>query len=208
MPLSLIKGISKRKLEDILREREKGIFKDYDEFKDRCKEFLNEENIKSLIHSNALNVFKLNHNTMLNNLELSSLEYRKILDDFKIKEFDDLPFNELRNKELEVLGFNILYNDLIVLNRLNEKYNLAGIEFKGFNISGIVSLVKYKVIKTKNNDEMAFLTLSNGKTELDFTLFPERYELYKTLLKESFILINASKGKKGYIINNIKKVEE
>lgn len=208
MPLSLIKGISKRKLEDILREREKGIFKDYDEFKDRCKEFLNEENIKSLIHSNALNVFKLNHNTMLNNLELSSLEYRKILDDFKIKEFDDLPFNELRNKELEVLGFNILYNDLIVLNRLNEKYNLIGIEFKGFNISGIVSLVKYKVIKTKNNDEMAFLTLSNGKTELDFTLFPERYELYKTLLKESFILINASKGKKGYIINNIKKVEE
>ncbi|MFA5692771.1 MAG: DUF655 domain-containing protein, partial [Acholeplasmataceae bacterium] len=208
LPLSMIKGINKNTLNKIIEERDKSLFKSYDDFKSRLSLIISENNLINLINSNALDIFNVNKNTMLNDTSLSSSQYKMFLPDYQRVNYDELKFNQLRENELNSLGLNILYSDELVLNKLNIKYQQKPIEFIGNNIKGIVSLLSYKQIKTKKGDDMAFLTVSNGKENSDFTLFPNEFNKHKNLLENSFILISAQKGRKGYIIDKIEKVEE
>ena len=58
-----------------------------------------------------------------------------------------------------------------------------------------------KVIKTKKNQEMAFLAISDDSGTVDGTLFPDTYEKYKSILIKGAVYL----GKCSAEVRNEKK---
>ena len=49
-----------------------------------------------------------------------------------------------------------------------------------------------RVVRTKNNDRMAFMLASDETSQIDLTLFPKEYEKYKDIDKGSVILVSGN----------------
>ena len=64
-----------------------------------------------------------------------------------------------------------------------------------------------KNIKTKNNEDMAFLRCSDETDSLDFTVFPKNYDLVKKVVKNKVFIIIGEVSKRfdkyQIIVNNI-----
>ena len=170
-------------------------FKDYNDFKQKVSNILNEKYIELLIHGGALDLFEMNHATLLNqnNLEQSGFEF--FLDDYKKTEIKELTFNELKSNELEVLGLNLKYLHDDNLKNFMIKYNLEPINLDQDVIKTIGFIENIKVIQTKNGDEMAFVTFKSNIL-LDLIVFPNVYQLNKQLLDAPYVYIEATKNKK------------
>ena len=208
-PISMIKGISNTVAKEIIKLQP---FKDYTDFKHKAGKIIHEKTIESLIHAGALDVFKLNHSTLLEQNNLGQTGFEAFLDDYKKVELKELDFDQLKSNELEVLGMNLIYDKDQTLIKLNKKYNIKPITLNDQTIQTIGKVESVKIITTKKGDEMAFVSLHNG-IELDLTVFPKTYSNYKSLLDEKYLYIEATKDLKDlksnkYIVNKIKKVKE
>lgn len=207
-PLTMIKGIGLTTAKKIVELQP---FDSYDHFKEKVFKVLNEKSIEILIHANALDVFGLNHKELLDQNNLNQTGFEQFLDDYKKTRLEELPFNTLKEKEIEVLGFNLKYLKDEVLIRLNETHKLKPLSLKEQSIRTIGMIESVKIITTKKGDEMAFVTFSNG-ISLDLTVFPNQYKSYKELLSDTYVYIEATKDhnqavENKYIINKIKKVK-
>jgi DNA polymerase-3 subunit alpha len=69
---------------------------------------------------------------------------------------------------------------------------------------------KIKVIKTKNNQSMAFLTLDDGDQDLDVTIFSSDYEHLKEDLGRDVCIFkikkNMFKDKQTFVLVSMKKL--
>ena len=89
------------------------------------------------------------------------------------------------NLEKEALGFNLIYSYFARYQTIKNKYNcknLINYDLKSLNRS-IVTIKYIRVIKTKKNDEMAFVTIYDDSMEMDAVLFPLTYIKYKDLIE-------------------------
>ncbi|MBN3490808.1 DNA polymerase III subunit alpha [Acholeplasma equirhinis] len=206
LPLTIIKGVGQQIISGILSEREKSPFKDYRDFKNRLKDVLNQKSLAQLIKSGALDVFGLNHASMLENSNLDQSGFENFLSDFKEVELDELPFETLKDQELEVLGFNLTYTDNGTLNKLKKKYDIKERDLKDAKINTIAKVLKVRIIKTKQNQQMAFVDFDDG-ARFSGTIFPSTFTKYQDLLNETYLLIEGDKDDKGVIIRNMKKVK-
>ena len=208
-PLTIIKGVGISTAKKLIEQQP---YTDYEDFKLKAGAFINEKYIEILIHAGALDCFNLNHQTLLDQINLSQTGFENFLDDYQKPKLDELPFNTLKSNELEVLGFNLKYVKDETLVELNNKYKLLPTKLTDQSIRTIGVIESVKIITTKKGDEMAFVTFNNG-TLLDLTIFPVQYKAYSDLLKETYVYIEANKDVKQnkenkYIINIIKKVKE
>ena len=84
---------------------------------------------------------------------------------------EELPPNELMQKEIELFGF-------YVSNHPASKYNCVKFnnikEYFDKNIETVGLLEKIKTIKTKKGDTMAFLDLTDETGTISATIFPNR----------------------------------
>lgn len=210
MPLWQIKGIPENLSEKIIENRKDG-YTDFFDFVCKNKKILNENILNTLIKAEALRSFNLNERTLVENIAVA-LNFAEI-DDELIKrpviiELDDYSDEVKRNNELESFGYFITnhpaskYQNVMKLEML-EKYL-----FK--NIKCVVLVNRISNIKTKKNENMAFISASDETGTCDFTIFPKNMNLINDLKIGDLVEINGNVSKRfdkvSIIVNNIKKV--
>lgn len=184
MPLTSIKDITK----DISLEIAKNA--PYNDFYDFISSIyhlkLKQEIIENLIYSGALDCFHETKQTLINNIS-SALIYSELINELDktlinkpiLKILPEYDKTLLMQKEYELYGY-------YVSNHPSSKYICPKSKDlpKYFDkyIEVIVLLENIKSIKTKNGEDMAFLTLSDDTGKMDCTVFPKKI-LYLNNLK-------------------------
>ena len=192
MPLSVIRNIGPVAIKEITEERQKGEFTDFTDFVSRIyNKGINVKTIENLIYAGVFDEMGNTRNTLLTSLknvliyaELVSGVGDALVSKPELVRAEELPLNELMQKEIELYGF-------YVSNHPASKYN--GIKFNVIkdyfdkNIEVVGLLERVKTIKTKKGDTMAFLELSDETGTVSATLFPNRI-IYINQIKEGDLL--------------------
>ncbi len=203
MPISIIKGISNLIVKKLLNAKKDGFNDIYDFF---MKTDFDRKIYISIIDSGLLDSFNYNHRTLYENLD-NLLNYSKLCnslgEDFVLKpeieikeEFDKL---ELINKEKEVYGFYLTNHPVrFYKDQDNNIIDLIDIK-KYFNktVDSIIMIDKITRIKTKNGDDMAFITGSDEECSLEFVVFPKAYQEIENINKNDIVKINGKVERKN-----------
>ncbi|HHW80046.1 MAG TPA: DNA polymerase III subunit alpha [Acholeplasmataceae bacterium] len=210
MPLLQIKGIGIKTYEKISEERGNGIINNFFEAKTKLSKILSENEFKQLIYANALDFTGLNKKTMILNSDFEDVFYSTYLQDYKITETDDYSYLENMDNERNAIGVNLRYNILEYYKNDFEKIGVTSIgeAIKHKKQTRVIGLIKsIREISTKNNEKMAFLSISDGFSELDLTVFPRDYQGLKVkFLKEVLIFEinpNEYRGELKFTLQNI-----
>jgi len=161
-----------------------------------------------MIHAGCFDDIGHTRRTLIENMSLSDVEYMLYLDQVKMKEYDEFDVETLAQLERDALGFQILYDPNTYLQNIQKTY-----------ISEITStqdiyvrIVSMKNIKTKNNEDMAFLSCHDGKEAFEMTVFPKTLEAYKNTIKIGLFKVRISKQmykeKTSYIAQSFLGVEK
>ena len=217
-PLSIISNVGTSISNDIMKEREKGLFNDFCDFVLRMsKSGVNKRVLTNLINAGA---FPFGYNKRSLNEALDNvLNYAEIASDMSlieiekpvIEEYPEYDKNELINLELKTMGFYLTehpaskYRDSYVVNSMNiSKYFDRNVK-----IVGVIG--KIRETTTKNNDVMAFIKVNDEYGDIDLTCFPNTYERFNNI-KEGNIIEIVGRVEKRYdkyqvIVNNIRILE-
>ena len=187
-PLAIIKNVGTVTINEIIKEREKGLFEDFVSFAKRMyRTSVNKKVLSSLILAGCFDELGYNKKTLMENLdnilnyaELSN--YSGLIDVEKplIEEHEEYSSDELVRIELDVFGFYLSYHPV-------SKYTDGSINSliipKLFNRNiEIVLYVEYiREITTKSNEVMAFIKASDEYNTVDLTMFPRVYQKYNSI---------------------------
>ncbi len=219
----------------IIEERKKnGKFKTLAEFLDRVKDrSLNRKSLEALVMSGAMDCFGVDRGVMMANIDLM-LEYNKevssqhsdqdslfgmMADHSSIPtlKLKDAPAADQRTKlawEKELLGLYVSGHPL-------DKYR-AAIDKKEMNIQKALTTVKdggsailagiineVRLIQTKNNETMAFITVADFSGSSEAVVFPRTYKEYKSYIAQDKCLamkvtVNTRNGERSFVIDRVK----
>lgn len=200
-PLSIIKGLGEIKTKQCIEERTKAKFKDYEDFVERTKDFLAVSLLENIIYSGALDDFGLTKKAMIENLKsiIDRSNYGFIKDMIKTDYTDEeFSYGILQEKELEVIGINIKYNFYQQFASFYSKYNLVKIanlsENKEARTIGTVKRVRET--KTKNNETMAFVEITDDTSNIEIVLFPIIYQQIGKLQNGMILMISGKTQKR------------
>lgn len=214
LPFLSIKNLGHSTAKKLIDERSKGKFTDYLDFVARTKGVLNQGLIEKLIYASALDEFKLPKKVMINkyNDAVKFMEYGDLIGDisFDFGEQSEFEIDELIDQERFALGFNIKYNfmkkyqSIIIKNKLD---SLSDIEYKT-TLKFIARINKIKQIKTKNGQDMAFVTLEDESRVLDSVIFPQEFSQYDKILTRGEVCLFQAKmeqnrDRNSLIINKV-----
>ncbi len=181
-PLSLIKGIGTLVAREITLDRnENGIYTSYFDFvKRQYKQ--GKDVLRGLILSGALDCFKINKKTLIENLD-EVINYADLCSDLssdlvakpELKEYDEYDNDELSKHEMEIFGFYIsnhptskyVNDDSITTNKLDKYFDKT--------IDIVLYIDKKREIQTKSKEKMMFLSASDLYGTIDITVFPKTY---------------------------------
>ena len=197
LPLSIIKNVGAESVKIILKEREGNSYKDFYDFVKRTYHLgINKKILTSLINASVFDSFNLNHNTLVNMLD-NTIRYAEVAIDSDLGIEKPLPeileeYSEtkLMKDEIDSYGFYISNHPA---SRYKQKGLVKIIDVpKCFNkrIKIVVLINKIKKIKTKNNDDMAFITGSDETGLIEFVLFPKYFNQLEDILGDTLVLIS------------------
>ena len=173
----------------VLKEREKGEFKDFIDFCVRISSSnINKKVLTSLILSGAFNTFGYNKNTLINNID-SILNYVELSKDaglIKIEppiidEYKEFTKDELVKHEFNTFGFYLTYHPVSKYKENIYTNTLYLEEYTNKFIELVLEINSIKEIVTKKNDVMAFVKASDEFKSVDITLFPKVYQENKNI---------------------------
>ena len=179
LPLRCIKGIGNVAADNIVKLRGNEEFKDIYNFLSRVsKKDINKKVFELLIDADCFKVFGLNKNTLKYNLD-TLLNYADLITDLdeslvskpEIIEVEDSPQEVEMKIEKDLFGFYISshpsskYPNLFKLVDIKDNFNKK--------IKGVYLVERINMIKTKKDEDMCFLTLSDETSKGDFVLFPK-----------------------------------
>ena len=209
LPLNIIRGLNDDIISKIIRIRENG-FNDIFDFFVKTNSFLNNETYLILIKSGALDIFKINKQTMIKNIDVI-LNYASIYSDglgkpilTKYPEYDDTTLRE----------FEILSYGMYITNHPCSKYkdvikveNIKNYLFK--NINMVLLIKSIRTIKDKKGGEMAFLECEDETGKVNLTMFSSLYAKNNDLKVNELIIVNVKVSKRfdklNVLVNNIKR---
>ncbi len=183
LPFILIKSIAGTLSNDIEIEREKGKFKSFYDFMIRCySKNINKRIVISLIECGAFDTFNLNKKQTIENID-EIINYVELCKNLNVEveekpEFDymdDYKETEIIDMEINNYGFYLSFHPVTKYDRtssikLNEIYN-----YFNKTVTCILYVENVKTIKTKNNDKMSFITLSDEYKTIEGVMFPDVY---------------------------------
>lgn len=199
LSLGAIKGVGYQSVKLIVDERyQNGNFKDFFDFARRIpKRIKTRKLLEALILVGAFDSLGKTRATLLSAID-------QVLDDVSNVEQDDFLFDMLTpkqtyqdkeelsdqmisNYEKEYLGFYISNHPVEKL--FNNKQYLGIFKLKHQMNSKpiLVQIDRVKQIRTKNGQNMAFLTLNDGRNTIDGVIFPDKFKQLETVLKENEI---------------------
>ncbi len=207
MPFGVLKKLNKNVIDAIIKNRKDG----YVDFIDFVKKNYNEidnENIKTLICADAFKNIEKNANTLLNNLEIV-VNYVSLINDLDeslvekpvLKDYPDFSDEEKRIYELENYGFYITnhpaskYNEpsIVKIKDIAKYYNRI--------VKFAVLIDKVRVIKTKEQKDMAFIDASDETGKMSFILFANLFNTIDEYKKNEVVII------KGRVVKRIDKYQ-
>ena len=209
LPLNIIRGLNDDIISKIIRVRENG-FDDIFDFFVKTNSFLNKETYLILIKSGALDIFKINKQTMIKNIDVI-LNYASIYSDglgkpilIKYPEYDEVTLRE----------FEILSYGMYITNHPCSKYkdvikveNIKNYLFK--NIKMVLLIKSIRTIKDKKGGEMAFLECEDETGKVNLTMFSSLYAKNNDLKVNELIRVNVKVSKRfdklNVLVNNIKR---
>ena len=209
LPLNIIRGLNDDIISKIIRVRENG-FNDIFDFFVKTNSFLNNETYLILIKSGALDIFKINKQTMIKNIDVI-LNYASIYSEglgkpilTKYPEYDDTTLRE----------FEILSYGMYITNHPCSKYkdvikveNIKNYLFK--NINMVLLIKNIRTIKDKKGGEMAFLEGEDETGKVNLTMFSSLYAKNNDLKVNELIRVNVKVSKRfdklNVLVNNIKR---
>ena len=209
LPFNIIRGLNDDIISKIIRVRENG-FNDIFDFFVKTNSFFNKETYLILIKSGALDIFKINKQTMIKNIDVI-LNYASIYSDglgkpilIKYPEYDDTTLRE----------FEILSYGMYITNHPCSKYkdvikveNIKNYLFK--NINMVLLIKSIRTIKDKKGGEMAFLECEDETGKVNLTMFSSLYAKNNDLKVNELIIVNVKVSKRfdklNVLVNNIKR---
>ncbi|MBQ6841045.1 MAG: DNA polymerase III subunit alpha [Bacilli bacterium] len=209
LPFNIIKNFTENLANDIL-ERRTSSFKDIYEFILRCQDKLNPKTYELLVLSGCLDTFKYTRKTLIENSDIL-FNYASLNDESAekplLKIYDEYEAAELRSHENEYYGFYVGNHPCSVYKDVVKANNTKDFLFK--NINMVLLVEKIVKIKTKKNEEMAFVTASDETGSLELTMFPEVLKQHNDLKNNDIIFVNGKSSKRfdkyQIIVNNIKR---
>lgn len=193
-PLSIIRNVGTAVSNDIIREREKGLFTDYCDFVLRMQGTgVNRKVLTGLIESGSIS-FGYNKRTLIENLD-NVINYADIAKDAGlieiekpyIEEYEEYSKNELINMELRTIGFYLTEHPVSKYRDKSEVNSSNITEYFDRNVKIVVMISNIKETMTKNNDVMAFVLGSDEYGNIDFTIFPNTYMKFNKINKGDVI---------------------
>ena len=203
-PLSIIRNVGSNITNTILKEREKGPFKDFIDFAVRLThQNINQKVLTSLILSGAFETFGYNKKTLINNLD-NILNYVELSKDAGlveieppiIDEFSEYSKEELIKQELNTFGFYLTYHPVSKYKDGINTNTLSLEEYTDKYIELVLEVNNIKEILTKKNDVMAFIKASDEYRQIDLTLFPKIYNENKDIETQDIIKITGKVEKR------------
>ncbi len=219
----------------IIEERKaKGKFKSLADFLDRIKDKnLNKKSLESLIKAGAMDCFGEDRGVLLANLDLL-LEYNKenasknadqeslfggMTDTSSVPtlRLNSVPPAEMHDKllwEKELLGLYISghplerYRDKIEANKIDIKRALESAN-DGASVILAVMIQEIRLVQTKKNETMAFITISDFSGSAEAVVFPRSYSEYKNQITSDACIamkltVNTRNGEKGFVLERLK----
>lgn len=195
-PLSIIKSVGTISSNDIINERENGLFKDFCDFVLRVSgTSVNTRVITNLINAGAINL-GYNRRTLIENLD-SVLNYADIAKDAGmievekpfILEYDDFSKKEIMENEVKTIGFYLTEHPI---SKYREDYKVSSLNISDYfdkRINLVVLIKRLKETMTKNNDVMAFITGEDEFGEISLTVFPTVYRKFNNIEEGNVIQI-------------------
>jgi DNA polymerase-3 subunit alpha len=207
--LGAIKNIGWATVKDIMTERKKKLFTDIFDFVVRMSSYSFSRKIfEQLIFAGCLDDFGKGRSTLLANLD-SAIEYAELIKPASNNQLDlflteslvpkpilfevpPMSIDHIVQFEKETLGLSITQDQFEEFALFEEDLRFTSIEScihqsssRVLKVPAIIETIQ--TINTKNNKQMAFVTLTNGIEEINSVVFPE-------ILIKSFILLK--KGNK------------
>lgn len=221
----------------IIDERKKnGKYKSLADFLDRVRDRnLNKKSLESLIMSGAMDCFAIDRGAMLANIDLL-LEYNKESADSHADQdslfglmsdhssvptlrLKETPPAEMRDKlswEKELLGLYVSghplerYREVIAKKEMDIKKAIeTGKDGASVIFAAIINEVRQ--VQTKNNETMAFVTISDFSGSSEAVVFPRTYREFKNQIAPDKCLaikatLNTRNGEKGFAIERVKEL--
>ena len=202
-PLTGIMGLGLVKVSEILKERQNGQFKDFEDFVVRTKNIVPASLLENIIYSGALDCFNKTKKAMIENYPsiLSKNQYA-FINQLELLEtsydVEEYPYGYLLEKEKAVLGLNIKYNFMFRYQDLYRNPELQKIiDIKKDSYAKVLGIIKkVKEVKTSSGEIMAFCTIYDDSDTIDITLFPKQYEKNRLLSVGQVYAINGKVEKR------------
>jgi DNA polymerase-3 subunit alpha len=219
----------------IIDERKKGgKYKSLADFLDRVKDRnLNKKSLESLIKAGAMDCFGEDRGVMMANIELM-LEYNKeseknhadqdslfgMMADHSsvpVLRLNSAPNADMRDKlawEKELLGLYVSghplerYRDMIMKKDVDiKRAKENGKDGSSVIFAAIVNEVR--IVQTKANETMAFITIADFSGSAEAVVFPRVYREFRELIQADKCLaikatINTRNGERGFAIERVK----
>ncbi|MBO1198500.1 DNA polymerase III subunit alpha [Staphylococcus simiae] len=224
LSLGAIKGVGYQSVKVIVDERyQNGKFKDFFDFARRIpKRVKTKKLLEALILVGAFDNFNKTRATLLHaidqvmddglNIEQENLLFDMLTPKEIYEEKEELSDGLISQFEKEYLGFYISKHPV---EKMFEKKQYLTI-YKLANAKNyhpiLVQFDNIKQIRTKNGQNMAFVTLNDGRQMLDGVIFPDKYKKYETELSQHDYYIISGKfdvrnQQKQFIINDIMQLD-
>jgi DNA polymerase-3 subunit alpha len=199
--LAAIRNVGGITCKEIMKEREKGPFNDFFAFVSRTYgRAVTKKTIESLIDADCFKFTGYNHQTLLYNID-NALTYAELVTNIDpslvekpiIGVVDEMSKDELSKRELSVFGFYLSNHPVATYKAMDEDIiNLIDIRnYFDKLIDIIVYVDKIKTIKTKTNEEMAFITGSDESSSVELIMFPNVYKDNQNISRGDILKVKA-----------------
>lgn len=200
-PLNGIKNIGENATKKIIEERKKGKFEDIFDFVKRTYGgSVNKKTILSLNDAGCFVELGIFRQTVCNNIDeiinYAELSY-DLLDDYSLKPIfeNNVDYDQktILLKELEIFGFYLTNHPVT---SYKEEFNsFLGIKDLNNYFDQVITIILHvdniKVIKTKKDEDMCFLTCTDEINMIDVVMFPKIFNEYQDINNNDIVEIKA-----------------
>ncbi len=193
LPLSLIKSIAFNVCEEIINERNKSKFKSFYDFMIRCYgKSVNKKVVIALLECGAFNEFNINKKQLVQNID-EVLNYVSLCKDLNIVVEEEPVFDSISDysdkesidNEIKNYGFYISYHPVTKYNRENLVTIDRIKDYFDKTITTVLYVESIKTIKTKTNEKMSFVSLSDEHGLIEGIIFPREYKNLSNIEKNN-----------------------
>ncbi|MDD4036004.1 MAG: DNA polymerase III subunit alpha [Bacilli bacterium] len=199
LPFSIIRNVGVAACNHIINERNNGLYLDFLNFVTRTySQGVNKKTIESLIYAGCFSSFGYNKKTLINNLD-NAINYAELVQNLdaslvekpKLETEAEFTNEELLEQELNIFGFYL--NSHPVINYKNECSNIVDTNaisnYFNKDIIVIIYIDSIKTIKTKKNEDMAFITGTDEYSKIEIVVFPKVWSLNTDFKKGNIIKV-------------------